>query len=221
MPKRNRQGKASILELPQLLTLWDELIHPYCLITQFAYFTAARIDEACLLDGSDVVNGEIFYRGENTKTGEPRSVRIVEPLKKILGRYSIPTTGPIFPALRPTKDRWILVRKKVQGSMVTLRDDDGQPLRQFVPARQHISTRAVDQQVRKACTQLGYQGVSTHTFRRSYLTYLYRDVGMSLKEIQQISGHRTQAALEEYLDISREDANRKLTEHWAQLALEV
>lgn len=44
---------------------------------------------------------------------------------------------------------------------------------------------------------------------------------MSLKEIQQISGHRTQAALEEYLDISREDANRKLTEHWAKVALEV
>ena len=221
MPKRNRQGKASILELPQLLTLWDELIHPYGLITQIAYFTAARIDEACLLDGSDVVSGEIFYRGENTKTGEPRSVKIVEPLNKILGRHVIPTTGPIFPALRQTKDRWILVRKKVQGSMVTLRADDGQPLRQFVPARQHISTRAVDQRVRKACTQLGYQGVSTHTFRRSYLTYLYRDVSMSLKEIQQISGHRTQAALEEYLDISREDANRKLTEHWAKVALEV
>lgn len=221
MPKRDRQGKAAILTPDQLQCLWAELVEPFCLITQIAYFTAARIDEVCLLDSPDLVGGEIFYRGENTKMDEPRSVKIVQPLEKILEKRSLPQLGPIFPALRKTKDRWLLVRKKVNGSIVTIFNDDGQPARQFAPARQHISTRAVDQRLRNACKKLDLQGVSTHTFRRSYLTYLYRNVQMSLKEIQQISGHKTQAALEGYLDITREDANRKLVEHWSKVRFEV
>ena len=49
----------------------------------------------------------------------------------------------------------------------------------------------------------GLSGVSSHSFRRTQLTELYRD-GWTLREIQQISGHRSLQSLQEYLDVDRD-----------------
>jgi integrase/recombinase XerD len=65
----------------------------------------------------------------------------------------------------------------------------------------HLTVRAVDKQLRLAAALLGFEGVSTHTFRRSMATHLHLR-GVSLRAIQRITGHATLAALERYLDIS-------------------
>ncbi len=65
----------------------------------------------------------------------------------------------------------------------------------------HLTVRAVDKQLRLAAALLGFEGVSTHTFRRSLATHLHLK-GVSLRAIQRCTGHATLAALERYLDIS-------------------
>ncbi len=65
----------------------------------------------------------------------------------------------------------------------------------------HLTVRAVDKQLRLAAALLGFEGVSTHTFRRSLATHLHLK-GVSLRSIQRCTGHATLAALERYLDIS-------------------
>ena len=65
----------------------------------------------------------------------------------------------------------------------------------------HLTVRALDKALRRACDLLGFEGVSTHTFRRSMATHLHLR-GVSLRAIQRITGHATLAALERYLDIS-------------------
>lgn len=77
-----------------------------------------------------------------------------------------------------------------------------------------ISTQAVDLSLREACDYLGFKGVSSHSFRRSLLTHLYRS-GHSLRTLQQISGHKNIGTLALYLDIDREEATKALMEFFA------
>lgn len=65
----------------------------------------------------------------------------------------------------------------------------------------HLTVRAVDKHVRRVASQVGVNGASTHSFRRSMATHLHL-AGVSLRAIQRITGHATLAALERYLDVS-------------------
>jgi integrase/recombinase XerD len=53
----------------------------------------------------------------------------------------------------------------------------------------------------EACLKAGIEGVSTHSFRRTALTWI-SDAGVPLRHIQAISGHRSLAALERYLGVT-------------------
>ena len=57
--------------------------------------------------------------------------------------------------------------------------------------------------MREACDQVGLEGVSTHSFRRSALTAM-STAGIPLRVIQQISGHRNLQALQKYLEVSEQ-----------------
>lgn len=67
----------------------------------------------------------------------------------------------------------------------------------------HIGTMPMSTVLRKACQKLGIVGVSSHSWRRTALTKMYRG-GVPLKVIQEISGHRSLAALQLYLEVDRE-----------------
>ena len=62
--------------------------------------------------------------------------------------------------------------------------------------RKHLSTQSFDKELRRVCDWNNLQGISSHSFRRTQLTELYRD-GWSLREIQHISGHRSLQSLQE------------------------
>lgn len=51
------------------------------------------------------------------------------------------------------------------------------------------------------CETLEWEGVSTHSFRRTALTQM-SDAGVPLRHIQAISGHRSLSALERYLGVT-------------------
>lgn len=68
----------------------------------------------------------------------------------------------------------------------------------------HIHPDSADKILRAAFTELGIEGASTHSFRRTCLTQMHRS-GVPLKVIQKISGHKTLSALQKYLEVLDED----------------
>ncbi len=67
----------------------------------------------------------------------------------------------------------------------------------------HIGSMPMQIVLKKACKKLGIVGVSSHIWRRTGLTEMYRG-GVPLKTIQKISGHKSLAALQRYLEVDRE-----------------
>lgn len=73
---------------------------------------------------------------------------------------------------------------------------------------QPLSVRAAQTAISKLAAVVGVDGVSSHSFRRSALTAAHQ-AGLSLREVAEISGHQSLAALERYLD---QDAAREKAE---------
>ena len=57
--------------------------------------------------------------------------------------------------------------------------------------------------MRKVCDWNGLSSISSHSFRRTQLTELYRE-GWSLSEIQHILGRKSLQSLQEHLEIGKE-----------------
>ena len=57
---------------------------------------------------------------------------------------------------------------------------------------------------------LGLKGVSIHRFRRTALTQIH-NAGVPLRHIQEISGHRSLATLQRYLEVSSEQKERAIS----------
>lgn len=75
-------------------------------------------------------------------------------------------------------------------------------------AGQPLSIRGAQTAITKLAAKLGIEGVSSHSFRRSALTAAHQ-AGLSLREVAEISGHKSLGALERYLD---QDAAREKAE---------
>jgi integrase/recombinase XerD len=67
------------------------------------------------------------------------------------------------------------------------------------PISQPLSIRGAQTIVSRLAGRCGLQGVSSHSLRRSTLTAAHA-AGLSLREVAEISGHQSLAALERYLD---------------------
>lgn len=76
--------------------------------------------------------------------------------------------------------------------------------------REFMSRGHADRIFRRACKACGIQGASTHSFRRSALTYMYRS-GVPLRTIQEISGHHDLGVLQRYLEVDTEDLKQAVS----------
>lgn len=63
-----------------------------------------------------------------------------------------------------------------------------------------VSRQAVDKYLRLKCDYLGFEGVSTHSFRRTSITKLFK-AGVPLKVIGKHSGHKDLDNLVKYIEI--------------------
>jgi integrase/recombinase XerD len=139
-------------------------------------YTGTRIAEACALHTKDVYSID-------------GSVRPRVTIRKATTKGKMSTRSvPVNPELRKC---WKLQLSKVY----------------LFPGRHgrgHIHPDSADKILRKAFIELQIEGASTHSFRRTCLTQMHKS-GVPLKVIQQISGHRTLAALQKYLEVLDED----------------
>ena len=178
MAKVQGHGKASILENNQTEQLIASAPSPkYATLWLLQRLTAARVTEALSLTWGDIRGEVVTFRKATTKTGQTRQVPIAYRLREQLTAYVahwIATYGDTpkdNEVLFPTTDS----------------------------TTQAISRVQAHRTLAKTTKALGLEGVSTHTFRRSAATLAVR-AGHGLRDVQALTGHKTLASLENYLD---------------------
>ncbi|MHC5761887.1 tyrosine-type recombinase/integrase [Nostoc sp.] len=184
--KINRFGRAEILTPDQINLLFTEgFVNPRDrALFGVCLYAACRINEACTLAVKDVF-GSNGVRGvlvlRSVNTKGKRDTREIQ----------------VHPKLREYLEEYNPNRRK-----------------EFLfPGRHgllHIHKVSADKILRDTCVRLGIEGVSTHSFRRTALTRM-SDAGIPLRHIQEISGHRTLAALERYLGVTEKQKQNAIS----------
>ena len=64
-----------------------------------------------------------------------------------------------------------------------------------------ICERAVQKQLKLVCDYLGYEGISTHSFRKWYATEIYKDSGYDIALVQRLLQHSSAAVTQRYIGI--------------------
>ena len=133
------------------------------------------------------------------------SCRVSEALK--LERSDIIGDRIVFRA-RTTKTKMTRDVKIPSKLKAILKQSDLSPTGYLFPGKNtgHLTRQAADLALRKACDYLGIQGVSTHSFRRTGLTKLYKQ-GVPLKTLQERTGHVDLGNLAKYLAIGRDEVD--------------
>lgn len=180
--KVDRHGAAAVLTPEQLDALLDAAPSArYRALWSIQRWTAARIGEALALRWGDL-NGVVTYRKGNTKTKATRQVPTVPRLEAELQAY---------------RQAW-----KAEHGHAPDRDEA------LFPAKGSTHTpmtrQAADKALRQTCEALGLEGVSTHSFRRSFATGAMRR-GVSMASIQRVTGHESMGSLGRYLEPNAEE----------------
>jgi integrase/recombinase XerD len=176
--KIDRNGSAAVLSASQLDDLLAAAPSPrYRALWAIQRWSAARISEALALRWADV-NGCLTYRAANTKTKTTRQV---------------PTTPQLADELAVYRLAWA-----AEHGHQPSRDEALFP----APGSTHtpMTRQAADKALRRACAALNLEGVSTHSFRRSFATGALRR-GVALPVIKEITGHKSLGSLGHYLDV--------------------
>lgn len=77
-----------------------------------------------------------------------------------------------------------------------------------------ISERAIQKQLAIACNYLGLEGISTHSFRKTFATESYHNSGCNIELVRQLLQHSSTAITQRYIGVSTkqvEDALQKVT----------
>ena len=79
-----------------------------------------------------------------------------------------------------------------------------------------ITARAVQKQLSLVCDYLGYQGISTHSFRKWYATEIYKNNGYDIALVQRLLQHSSTAVTQRYIGIEPQRIETAIQNH-AQL----
>ena len=196
MCKTNRSGKSAVLTQEQLELFLGQLPEKYSVLAEVMYFTAGRVKEICTLKVRSInfQDGLLTIEKASTKTKETRQV---------------PLPRTVLEHLRS----WIHSKELGPDDYIFYTDSKNTSYR---PGEEAISTQSVDQFFRKTFDWIGVTGASTHSFRRTRLTYLHLVEKWSLAEIMDISGHKNLLSLQQYLDTDRKVTFEKYRDLFAK-----
>ena len=79
-----------------------------------------------------------------------------------------------------------------------------------------ITERAVQKQLRIVCDYLGYEGISTHSFRKWYATEIYKANGFDIALVQRLLQHSSASTTQRYIGIEPQRIEQAIQNH-AQL----
>ena len=76
-----------------------------------------------------------------------------------------------------------------------------------------LTTRAVQKQLALVCDYLGYEGISTHSFRKWYATEIYRKNGYDIALVQRLLQHSSAAVTQRYIGIEPQRIEKAIAGH--------
>ena len=76
-----------------------------------------------------------------------------------------------------------------------------------------ITERAVQKQLAIVCDYLGFQGISTHSFRKWYATEIYKANGFDIALVQRLLQHSSAAVTQRYIGIEPQRIEKAIEGH--------
>lgn len=76
-----------------------------------------------------------------------------------------------------------------------------------------ITERAVQKQLAIVCDYLGYEGISTHSFRKWYATEIYKANGYDIALVQRLLQHSSAATTQRYIGIEPQRIEEAIENH--------
>ena len=76
-----------------------------------------------------------------------------------------------------------------------------------------ISERAIQKQLKIVCDYLGYEGISTHSFRKWYATEIYKNNGYDIALVQRLLQHSSAATTQRYIGIEPQRIEEAILNH--------
>ena len=76
-----------------------------------------------------------------------------------------------------------------------------------------LTTRAIQKQLAIVCEYLGYEGISTHSFRKWYATEIYRNNGYDIALVQRLLQHCSAAVTQRYIGIEPQIIEKAIEGH--------
>ena len=80
-----------------------------------------------------------------------------------------------------------------------------------------ITERAVQKQLAIVCDYLGFEGISTHSFRKWYATEIYKANGYDIALVQRLLQHSSAAVTQRYIGIEPQRIEQAIEGHAALL----
>ena len=185
--KINRFGQASILSSSQLDEVCEALPGSHRICAYILRYCACRVTEGLSLKWSYISSSQILFPAPITKGSKfTRQVPIAPKLKEVLEDWKLKFKDPY------KGPQWV------------------------IPGRtpgERLTRQSFDWQLRQVCNELGFEGCSTHSFRRSSITELSRKK-IPLATIKSVSGHQTLQALGMYIEVSQEEKLQAVSLLW-------
>ena len=76
-----------------------------------------------------------------------------------------------------------------------------------------LTERAVQKQLRTVCDYLGYEGISTHSFRKWYATEIYNANGCDIALVQRLLQHASANTTQRYIGIEPQKIEEAILNH--------
>ena len=76
-----------------------------------------------------------------------------------------------------------------------------------------LTTRTIQKQLALVCDYLGYEGISTHCFRKWYATEIYKKNGYDIALVQRLLQHSSAAVTQRYIGIEPQQIEKAIEGH--------
>ena len=76
-----------------------------------------------------------------------------------------------------------------------------------------ITERAVQKYLKSVCDYLGFENVSTHSFRKFYATNIYNQSGYNIALVQTLLQHSSSAVTQKYIGIQPKEIEQAIEKH--------
>ena len=76
-----------------------------------------------------------------------------------------------------------------------------------------ITERAVQKQIKLVCDYLGFDGISTHSFRKWYATEIYKNNGYDITLVQRLLQHSSAAVTQRYIGLEPQRIEQAIEGH--------